>query len=136
MSVLDLQSAFARPGAATENFENEAGAVEHLGTPGIFEIALLNGRERAIHDDNPGVVGFDEPGDLFHFAGAEIGRRPHGGEHHDAALGDIKVDCASKPDSFVEARGRVPFEGDGARRCLSHDGLDDKRASGRQAFRA
>ena len=78
MRVLDLQRAFARPGAPTENFENKAGAVEHLGAPGLFEIALLHRRERAIHHHDAGVVGFDQPGDLLHFAVAEIGRRPHG----------------------------------------------------------
>ena len=76
MRVLDLQRAFAGAGAPSENFQNQAGAVDHLGVPGVFEVALLHRRERAIHHHDAGLEAFDEAGDLLDFALAEIGRRP------------------------------------------------------------
>ena len=79
MRVLDLQRAFAGARAPAENFQDEPGAVEHLGVPGLFQIALLHRRERAIHHHDAGFVGFDEAGDLLDLALAEIGRRPDSG---------------------------------------------------------
>ena len=74
MRVLDLQRAFAGARAPSENFQDEAGAVEHLGVPGLFQIALLHRRQRAVHHHDAGVEAFDEAGDLFDLALAEIGR--------------------------------------------------------------
>ena len=73
--MLDLQRAFARARAPAEDFQNEPGAVEHLGAPGLFEIALLHRRKRAVHHHDAGFEGFDEAGDLLDLAFAEIGRR-------------------------------------------------------------
>src|SRR5262245_41833044 len=42
MCELDLQAAFTRARAATEDFEDQAGAVEHLGAPGALKVALLH----------------------------------------------------------------------------------------------
>ena len=61
MRELDLQRALARARAAAENFEDQPGAVEHLGAPGLFQIALLHRRERAIHHDDAGVVLLTSP---------------------------------------------------------------------------
>ena len=73
---LDLKRAFLRFGATAENFEDQAGAVEHLGAPGLLEIALLHRRQRAIHHHEIDVVRGDEADDLLDLALAEIGRRP------------------------------------------------------------
>ena len=48
MGELDLQAPFPRPRPLAEDFEDEPGAVEHLGVPRRFEIALLH---RASADD-------------------------------------------------------------------------------------
>ena len=63
MRMLDLQRAFARARAASEDFENEPGAVEHLGVPGLFQVALLHRRERAVHHHDAGFERLDEPGE-------------------------------------------------------------------------
>jgi len=52
---LDLEAAFARPGAPGEDVEDERRAVEDLGLEGVFEVALLRGAELVVEDDD-GVV--------------------------------------------------------------------------------
>ena len=133
MRMLDLQRAFARARAPAENFENETGAVEHLGVPGLFQIALLHRRERAIHHHDAGFETFDEAGDLLDLALAEIGRRMQRAEHDDAGLLDGKIDGARQPDRFVElGLGRSLGRIDAARGAPQHR-LDDERAAGRRA---
>ena len=56
----DLKRALFRLGAAPEDFEDQAGAVEHLCAPGLFQIALLNWRQRAIHHHQIGAFGGDQ----------------------------------------------------------------------------
>ena len=106
MRVLDLQCAFPRPRAPAKNLKNKPGSIEHLGAPGLFQIALLHRRERAIHDHDAGFMRLDQSGDFFDLALAEISRRPHGVEHHDAGLFDVEIDGAGKTDGFVEPRRR------------------------------
>ncbi len=102
MRMLDLQRAFAGARAPAENFQNEAGAVEHLGVPGLFQIALLHRRERAVHHHDAGFEAFDETGDLLDLALAEIGRRMQRAKQHDAGLLDVEIDGAGEPDRLVE----------------------------------
>ena len=78
MRELDLQRALSRTGAAAEDFEDQPGAIEHLGVPGLFQIALLHRRERAIHHHDAGFVAFDQAGDLLDLALADEGRRANG----------------------------------------------------------
>src|SRR3546814_2354505 len=46
MRKLDLQAALGRRGAFAEDFEDQAGAVDHLRAKRRFEIALLNRADR------------------------------------------------------------------------------------------
>src|SRR5262245_7759389 len=54
---LDLQAPFPRPRAPAEDLEDESGAVQHLGAPCRFEVALLHRRERMIDEDEPDLFG-------------------------------------------------------------------------------
>ena len=106
MRELDLQRAFAGAGAPAEDFQDQPGAVEHLGAPGLFEIALLHRRERAIHHHDAGLVAFDEAGDLLDLALADEGRGPDVAERDDAGRDDVEIDGAREPDRLVELRLR------------------------------
>ena len=103
---LDLQGALARAGALAEDLEDQAGAVEHLQVPGLFEIALLTGTERSVDDDE-----FDPQfGELaFQFldlALAEQGGWPRIGQRDDRAADDIERNGGGKPDRLIETRFR------------------------------
>src|SRR4029079_13846466 len=75
MRKLDLQRAFAGAGAPTEDFQDQPGAIDNLGAPGLFEVALLDRRQRAIHHHDSDLVAFDEAGNLLDLALAdEAGR--------------------------------------------------------------
>src|SRR5262249_61405487 len=100
MGKLDLQRAFAGASAAAENFQDQPGAVEHLGVPGLFKIALLHRRERAIHHHDTLVVGFDEAGDLFDLALADESRWADLAEGHNAGRDDVEGDRTSEPNRF------------------------------------
>ena len=104
MRELDLQRAFAGAGAPAENFEDQPGAVEHLGVPRLLQIALLHRGERAIHHHEAGLVGLDEAGELLDLAFADIGRGPELGERHQAGVDHLEIDRAGEPDRLFEAR--------------------------------
>ena len=71
MGQFDLQRAFTRGGAPAKDLEDEAGAIEHLGTPFLLEIALLDGRELGVDDDEFGLRLLHHLGDFGHLAGTE-----------------------------------------------------------------
>ena len=102
MRKLDLQRAFLGLGAAAEDFQDQPGAVEHLGVPGLLEIALLDRRQRAIHHHQFDVVARDQPGDLLDLALAEIGRGPDLADRRDQRLRDRQVDGARQTRRFLE----------------------------------
>ena len=107
MRKLDLQRAFFCLGAAAEDFEDQPGAVDNLGVPGLLEVALLDRRQRAIHHHQFDVVTGDEAHDLLDLALADIGRRLDLAHRRDQRLDDRQVDSARQPVCFLEPRLRI-----------------------------
>ena len=137
MSELDLQRALAGAGAGAEDFQDQAGAIEHLGVPRLLEIALLHRRERAIDYDQARLHALDKAGDLRDLAGADERRRPDRGDRHDAGLENIEIDRARETDRLVELGGgraracrhrRSPARRPTAQLGLDDDGAPDTRA--------
>ena len=106
MRQLDLQRSLARARPSPEDLEDQAGPVEHLGVPGLFEIALLHRRQRAIHHDQVRFSALDQAGELFDLALAEKRRRPDLAHRHDPGFGHGQVDGKGETDRLVEPRGR------------------------------
>ncbi|MGY4217090.1 hypothetical protein ACVMFB_003589 [Bradyrhizobium sp. USDA 4522] len=104
MGELDLQRAFLGLGAAAEDFQDQAGAVEHLGAPGLLEIALLDWRQRAIHHHELDLVAGDEAVDLLNLALAEIGRGPNLADRRDHGVHHREVDRTSEAGGFLDPR--------------------------------
>jgi hypothetical protein len=102
MRKLDLQCAFLGLGAAAEDFQDQPGAVEHLGVPGLLEIALLDRRQRTIHHHQFNVVARDEARDLLDLAFAEIGRWPDLADRRDQGIGDRQIDGARQTRRLLE----------------------------------
>ena len=134
MRMLDLQRAFTGAGAAAENLQDQAGAIQDFCIPRFFQIALLHRRQGAIHDHDAGFEAFDETGNLFDFAFAKKSRRPQRIEHDDAGLFDIEIDGAGKADRLIElcSGPALPRE----RRDPSQDRLDDQCPAGACTFSA
>src|SRR5262249_31670451 len=137
--VLALEGAGARMRAASKDFEDQAGAVDHLRAPGLLEIALLDRRERAVHDHNPGFVGLDEAGDLLDLALADIGRGPNVADRHDARRHHRKIDGAGEPDRLIKlglgrAHGERRVHSRSARRAPAPMRLDYDRTPAARAF--
>ena len=107
MREFDLQRAFLGLGAAAEDFQDQPGAVEHLGVPGLLEVALLDRRQRAIHHHQFDLVPGDQADDLLDLALAEIGRGPDLADRRDQRIRDRQVDRARKPDGFLQPRLRA-----------------------------
>ena len=68
---LHLQLALAGAGVAGEDVEDQLRAIEHAAGQSGFKVAQLRGREVVIEEDEIGVGGSRDAGDLLHFAGAD-----------------------------------------------------------------
>ena len=68
---LHLQPSGFAVSALGEDFENKPGPVENLGIPGLFEVALLDGRQRVVDDDDLDLLRGHDSADFVHLARAE-----------------------------------------------------------------
>ena len=73
LSELHLELALARAGVARKDVEDELRAIEDATGQRGFKVAQLRGRKIAIEDNEIGVGGSNDSGDLFHFAGTDEG---------------------------------------------------------------
>ncbi|MGY4332902.1 hypothetical protein ACVWWG_007319 [Bradyrhizobium sp. LB7.2] len=102
MRELDLERAFLGLGAAAEDLQNEARAVEHLGLQFLLEIALLDRCQRAIHHHELDIEALDQPGHLLDLALADVSRGPDLVDRRDDGVGNDEIDGAREAGGFIE----------------------------------
>src|SRR4029078_11663412 len=71
MRQFDLQRPFPRARPPAEDFKDQPRSIDHLCAPGLLKIALLHGRDRAIHDDDRSRQAFHHSGNLIDLAFAD-----------------------------------------------------------------
>src|SRR5512146_576153 len=104
MREFDLETPLACPGPFAEDLENERGAVEYLGAPGLLQIALLHRADRRIDDHHLGFERLTERLDLFDLAGADKGRGRRPGDGRDQAVNDLKADSGRQRHRLFQTR--------------------------------
>ncbi len=96
MGQLDLERAFPRSRPTAENLQDQSGPIDNFCRKGLFEIALLNRRKGAIHDDKINVFRARLIGNLGDFAFAQEGRRMNLSEEDIFFCDDLEIDCFSQ----------------------------------------
>jgi hypothetical protein len=89
---LDLQPAFGGRSPLAEDLEDQPGSVDDLALELFFEIALLDAGQRAVHDDQLGVLQFALGGDALDLAFAEQRRRADLAQRQHKGVGDDEAD--------------------------------------------
>ena len=107
--MLDLQRAFPRACTPAEYFQDQPCTIEHLGAPGLFEIALLHRRERAVHHHDADLLAFYKTRKFVDLAFAQISRGSNLVERCEPCLDDVEIDGARESDGLVKPRGGRPF---------------------------
>src|SRR5690349_9359395 len=102
MGEFDLQRPLPRGGAAAEDFENEAGAVKHLGAPLLLEVSLLDGRKLGVDDNQFGFRLLHAPGNFRDLARTEKCRGFGRCDGSDNRLLDFEVDGARQAYGFLQ----------------------------------
>jgi hypothetical protein len=83
----DLQLALGGAGSAGEDLQDQAGAVHHLGFPGLFQVALLDRRQLVVDHDEVAAQLVGQVVDLLDLALAE-----QGSGHGAAQIGQLGPD--------------------------------------------
>src|SRR5262245_5384012 len=111
MRKLDLEHAFAGVGATAEDLKNESGPVDNLGIPSAFEIALLDGCELRVDDDEVSLPLLDFAGDFGDLARANESCRSRFGKWRDQLSGDLNLNRLGELNSLLKTGCGVPFAG-------------------------
>ena len=101
MRELDLEPPFRGCRPLAENFEDQAGAVDHFGAGFVFQILLLDRGQGGVDNHQSGLVLLCRSGDLLDLALAEQSRRT------DRADADRTPPRDDDADRFCEALGFV-----------------------------
>ena len=109
MGEFDLQRALARLGTLTEDFEDQAGAVENLDRQFLLEIALLNRAETAIHDEKLDLFIMNQIFEFFQLSRPEQRAGPHDGDDVNPAVDNIEIEGRRQPGDLIQTRLRGPI---------------------------
>ncbi len=104
MGMLHLQRAFPGARPATEDLQNQAGAIQHLGFPGPLQVALLAGRQLGIDHHQLGLALGNESRDLGDLSAPHEKGRYRGPQPHDDVAHDLDVNRPGKPHGFTQSR--------------------------------
>ena len=120
-------------GALSEDFEDEPGAVDHLGLPAPFEVALLHRAERGVDDDEANRALSNDGAQILDIAAAEQRRRDRPRNAHDLRADDVEVDRPRQRDRLVEAGfERAPGILNAADSARLRRRMNDEGAAGRR----
>ena len=104
----DLKPPLLGPCATAEDFQDQAGAVDDLHLPRLFQIALLHRRQGVVDDDGFGVRGAHERGQFLDLARAEQGRGRGAAQPHDLFGAHVEVQRAGKARRLLKPFARQP----------------------------
>ena len=124
--------------ALAKDFENEPGSVENLGVPGFLQIALLDGRQRVVDDDNLRLLRTDDGADFLDLARSEQRCGAQLRQRHRTGEADFEADSLCKALRFRQALGRrqkVSHRRLRLRHLPDGNGHDSARGPGRKPKR-
>jgi len=104
MGKLDLKTAFPGLRSRAEYFQDQRGAVENLGGPGFFQIALLHRAQLMINNDEAGLVDPHQGGDFINLASSNQRCGSCIAQWNVDGRGDLHADRFDKPDGFAPPR--------------------------------
>lgn len=101
-----LQPPLGRSRSLPENLEDQAGAVDHFALQPVFQIALLNGRKRAIHHNQVSIFLFAPNGYAVDLTGTEQRAWLAVADRQDERIGNDYADRQRQPARFFQPRLR------------------------------
>ncbi len=109
MRQLDLQPAFAAPGALREDVENELRAIEHLARKEVLQVAALRRRKFVVENDGRDLLVLERFLDQLGFAFADVKWRGRLRQFLRYGVDHVRARRARQLTQFLERIAQVPF---------------------------